>query len=78
MPDTFDPRELMASAYICSTSTDQLMLGLAGHSPVLGVFVTQYGEAIAYHPTNPKGVWQPIPATMGWSEAAMVPNLMGR
>lgn len=73
MHDTVDPRELMASAYICSSSTDQLMLGMAGHVQVAGIFITKDGVPIVYHPMNPRGVWQPIGSSMGWSAAATVP-----
>lgn len=73
MPDTFDPRELLASAYVCSSSTDQLMLGMAGHVQVAGVFITCDGVPIVYHPLDPRGVWQPMGGSMGWSAAATVP-----
>ena len=73
MPDTLDPKELMASAYICSSSTDQLMLGMAGHVQVAGIFITKDGVPIVYHPLDPRGVWQPMPGSMGWSATATVP-----
>lgn len=65
--DKVDVRELMASAYICSSSTDQLMLGMAGHVTVAGIFVTKDGVPIVYHPTNPKGRWFPMGGGMGVS-----------
>ena len=63
MPDTLDASSLMASAYICTVSTDQLMLGLGGHTPVLGVFITAGGAAIPYHPVSPRGPAHPIQST---------------
>jgi hypothetical protein len=63
MSDTLDASSLMASAYICTVSTDQLMLGLAGHTPLLGVFITAGGVAIAYRPTPSRGKGNPIVAT---------------
>ena len=63
MPDTLDASSLMASAYIYTCSSDQLALGLAGHTPVLGVFITAGGATIPYHPVSPRGPAYPIQST---------------
>jgi hypothetical protein len=60
-----NPRELLASAYICSSATDQLMLGRLQKSVVMACFVLEDGSEIWYRPMKGGKRWAPISGTCG-------------
>ena len=72
-----DISSLMASAYIASSSADQLAFGMAGHSIEYGVFMTAGGVAIVYMPQPIAKTFNGIDATVGWSGAEIVKNRIG-